>query len=146
MPKGPTRNVERYKTENTNFDEFAFHKNQGQIAEQQHESESGELQHGSVSGQLIPGITPQAQARRVKQITKKAHQLVQERSKKQHSPAKPAKGSAKKSRKAGGKKPASNTTARKSALTTTAKKSATKKTSQKKTAKPAVKKALRRKL
>jgi len=44
MPKGPTRNVERYKVENTNFDEFEFQKHQGQIAEQQHESESGEQQ------------------------------------------------------------------------------------------------------
>jgi hypothetical protein len=44
MPKGPTRNVERYKTENTNFDEFEFQKNRGQITEQEHESESGEQQ------------------------------------------------------------------------------------------------------
>lgn len=137
MPKGPTRNVERYKTENTNFDEFEFQKNQGQITEQEHEAESGEQQHGSGSGQLIPGMTPQAQARRVKQVTKKAHQLVKERAKKQQSPAKPAKGPAGKSRKIGSKKPA---------LKTTAKKSATKKTSKKKTAKPAVKKAMRRKL
>jgi hypothetical protein len=137
MPKGPTRNVERYKTENTNFDEFEFQKNQAQITEQEHESESGEQRHGAGSGQLIPGITPQAQARRIKQVTKKAHQLVKDRSKKQQNPAKPAKGPAGKSRKIGSKKPA---------LKTTAKKSATKKASQKKTAKPAVKKAMRRKL
>ena len=132
MPKGPTRNVERYKTENTNFDEFEFQKNQGQIAEQEHESESGEQQHGSGPGQLIPGITPQMQARRVKQVTKKAHQLVKERSKKHQSPAKPAKGLAGKSRKVGGKKPA---------LKTTARKRASKKTTQKKTGRPPVKKA-----
>src|SRR6266480_6409104 len=133
MPKGPTRNVERYKTENINFDEFEFQKNQAQITEQEHEAESGEQQHGSGSGQLIPGMTPQAQARRVRQVTKKAHQLVEERAKKQQSPAKLAKGPTGKTRKVGGKRPA---------LKTTAKKGATRKTGKKKTAKQAGKKAV----
>ena len=135
MPKGPTRNVERYKTENTNFDEFEFHKNQGQIAEQQHESESGELQHGSDSSQLIPGMTPQAQARRIKQVTKKAHELVKKRSKKQQVSTKSAKGSTTKSRKVAGTKPA---------LKTTARKGASKKTSSKKTTRTVIKKAIKK--
>ena len=142
MPKGQTRNPGRYKTDNSGFDEFAFQKNQDQIAEQRHESESGDQEHGSDSGQLIPGITPQTQARRVKQITKKAHQLVLKRSKKQHTATKPAKATAKpakvlatKSLKVGGKKPA---------LKTTTRKPATGKTSQKRTAKQPIKKAAKK--
>jgi hypothetical protein len=128
MAKGQMRNPGRYKTDNSGFDEFGFQKHQDQIAEQHHESELGDQQHDAESGQLIPGIPPQAQARRVKQITKKAHQLVLKRAK-QHSPAqpakapaKPAKTSATKSRKVGGKKPALKTTTKKTVGKTTGKK------------------------
>ncbi|SRR6266496_830034 len=134
MPKGQTRNPERYKTENTGFDEFEFQKNQSEIAEQRHESESGEQQHGSDAGQLIPGITPQTQARRVKQLTKKAHQLVKIRSRKQQSPAKSTEGSTRKSRQVDGKKP----------LKTTTRKRASKKSGQKKTATSPVKVAAKK--
>jgi hypothetical protein len=139
MPKGQTRNPGRYKTDNSGFDEFAFQKHQDQIAEQHHESELGDQQHGSDADQLIPGIPPQTQAQRVKQITKKAHQLVLKRSKKQQTPAPqakaPAKAVAKKSSQAGGKK---------TALKTAAKKLASQKTSQKKTAKRPAKKATKK--
>jgi hypothetical protein len=60
MPKDATKNVDRYKVRGGELNEFDFHQNQGEFAEQQR----------ATAGNLIPGTPPEA--RKAAQATSKA--------------------------------------------------------------------------
>lgn len=60
MPKDATKNVDRYKIRGGQLNEFDFHKNQAELAEQQRMPVSN----------LIPGTPPEAAKKKAAQATK----------------------------------------------------------------------------
>jgi hypothetical protein len=104
MPKDPKRNIQRYQIQGGNLNEFEFQKSQSEMAEESELPLPVETDNPNVS-----------RAKRVAEVTTKAHRKVEKRKKSGHAKAEGQ-------RKASGKK--------------SAKKAAKK--SKKKTAKPAV--------
>jgi hypothetical protein len=110
MPKDPTRNIERYKIGGSHLNEFEFHKNQGELTEQD--------EHAADS--LIPGSSTDSRAERVARVMAEAHEKVKKRNKiaaKANGSRHSTKGRvAKKTAKIGGKKRSSGKTAGKKAV------------------------------
>ena len=62
MPKDATKNIDRYKIRGGQLNEFDFHQNQEQVAEQQSTRETN----------LIPGTPPEERAKASRPAVKKA--------------------------------------------------------------------------
>ena len=96
MPKDATRNIDRYKIRGGELNEFDFHQNQEQFAEQQKPTTTG----------LIPGTPPEVKAERLRALAKKAASAATKKTSRKPTQAAPVKA-------AGAKKPASKKAAKK---------------------------------
>ena len=114
MPKDATKNIDRYKIRGGQLNEFDFHQNQEQLAEQP-----------STRGtNLIPGIPPEERVKALRPVVKKAPAKNKKASAKKRT-VKATKAKATKSKKATKKKntaPSRGTTAKKLAGRKAAKK------------------------
>ncbi len=125
MPKDATKNVDRYKIRGGHLNEFDFHQNQAELAETR-----------TAPSDLIPGTPPEAKARAVQELAKRA----QQRGMKKAANASAAKPSGTKKR-AAAKTPTKRTGTKKSSKRAAAKTS-TRQTGAKKTVKGATAKKL----
>ncbi len=69
MPKDAKKNIDRYKIDGGHLNEFEFHKNQEELAEQPQ----------AESSLLIPGTPPGEKTQRLKSIVRKAQQMAKKK-------------------------------------------------------------------
>ena len=62
MPKDPKKNVDRYKIQGGDINEFEYHQNQEALAEH----------NASPTGNLIPGTPPEEKAKKMRPVKKAA--------------------------------------------------------------------------
>jgi type IV secretory pathway VirB10-like protein len=140
MPKDPANNIDRFKIEGGELNEYEFQSNQEEFSEPEPPSETPE--------NLIPGTPPEIS---VPEVVSRAHEVVQRRAKKRVATTKKAAAKKATSKKSTGKKKSASTkksASRKSSTKKVSKsKGATKKAGKKagkKTAKKAGKKAVKK--